>query len=159
MLDTCVISESSWHDDCWIAAGCLQMSALCALAGVVTLALPVPVIVANFALFYSHTKVATHAHTHTRTHTHARTHARTHGRTHTHTHTHTHMHICTHKNTHTHTHQGRIQEWSKGGFLNFFKDLRSSRIDKFLRETNFSSFIKSNNVHSNLNNFFSFSFL
>ena len=32
------------------------VGALCALAGVLTIALPVPVIVSNFALFYSHTQ-------------------------------------------------------------------------------------------------------
>ena len=33
------------------------VGALCALAGVLTIALPVPVIVANFAMYYSHTQV------------------------------------------------------------------------------------------------------
>ena len=32
------------------------VGSLCALTGVLTIALPVPVIVSNFALFYSHTK-------------------------------------------------------------------------------------------------------
>jgi len=32
------------------------VGALCALAGVLTIALPVPVIVSNFAMFYSHTQ-------------------------------------------------------------------------------------------------------
>jgi potassium voltage-gated channel Shaw-related subfamily C protein len=32
------------------------VGALCALLGVLTIALPVPVIVSNFALFYSHTQ-------------------------------------------------------------------------------------------------------
>lgn len=33
------------------------IGALCALAGVLTIALPVPVIVSNFSMFYSHTQV------------------------------------------------------------------------------------------------------
>lgn len=32
------------------------VGALCALAGVLTIALPVPVIVSNFAMYYSHTQ-------------------------------------------------------------------------------------------------------
>ena len=34
----------------------MLVGALCALAGVLTIALPVPVIVSNFAMFYSHTQ-------------------------------------------------------------------------------------------------------
>jgi hypothetical protein len=37
------------------------VGALCALAGVLTIALPVPVIVSNFSMFYSHTQVRTEA--------------------------------------------------------------------------------------------------
>ena len=33
------------------------VGSLCALTGVLTIALPVPVIVSNFAMFYSHTQV------------------------------------------------------------------------------------------------------
>ena len=33
------------------------VGALCALCGVLTIALPVPVIVSNFSMFYSHTQV------------------------------------------------------------------------------------------------------
>lgn len=33
------------------------VGALCALAGVLTISLPVPVIVSNFSMFYSHTQV------------------------------------------------------------------------------------------------------
>ena len=36
------------------------VGSLCALTGVLTIALPVPVIVSNFALFYSHTQVCIH---------------------------------------------------------------------------------------------------
>jgi len=35
------------------------VGALCALAGVLTIALPVPVIVSNFSMFYSHTQART----------------------------------------------------------------------------------------------------
>lgn len=35
------------------------VGALCALAGVLTISLPVPVIVSNFSMFYSHTQVGT----------------------------------------------------------------------------------------------------
>lgn len=35
----------------------MLVGALCALAGVLTIALPVPVIVSNFAMYYSHTQV------------------------------------------------------------------------------------------------------
>lgn len=35
----------------------MVIGALCALAGVLTIALPVPVIVSNFSMFYSHTQV------------------------------------------------------------------------------------------------------
>ncbi|OTF75348.1 hypothetical protein BLA29_013128, partial [Euroglyphus maynei] len=34
----------------------MLVGALCALAGVLTIALPVPVIVSNFTMFYSHTQ-------------------------------------------------------------------------------------------------------
>lgn len=34
----------------------MMIGALCALAGVLTIALPVPVIVSNFTMFYSHTQ-------------------------------------------------------------------------------------------------------
>ncbi len=37
--------------------GGMVIGALCALAGVLTIALPVPVIVSNFSMFYSHTQV------------------------------------------------------------------------------------------------------
>lgn len=36
----------------------MVVGALCALAGVLTIALPVPVIVSNFARFYSHNQVS-----------------------------------------------------------------------------------------------------
>ena len=35
----------------------MLVGAFCALAGVLTIALPVPVIVSNFSMFYSHTQV------------------------------------------------------------------------------------------------------
>ena len=35
------------------------VGALCALGGVLTVALPVPVIVSNFEMYYSHTQVST----------------------------------------------------------------------------------------------------
>ena len=34
-----------------------NLGALCALGGVLTVALPVPVIVSNFEMYYSHTQV------------------------------------------------------------------------------------------------------
>lgn len=37
----------------------MLVGAFCALAGVLTIALPVPVIVSNFSMFYSHTQVFT----------------------------------------------------------------------------------------------------
>ncbi len=37
----------------------MLVGSMCALTGVLTIALPVPVIVSNFAMFYSHTQVCT----------------------------------------------------------------------------------------------------
>ena len=40
-----------------VADAGMFVGALCALAGVLTISLPVPVIVSNFSMFYSHTQV------------------------------------------------------------------------------------------------------